>query len=58
MNLRRNSLALAGAAEDWDQCGQLEQRLKALGYAVKLERLEAIAETEVRFTIHAEGGGP
>jgi len=58
LSLRRNSLALTGVAEDWDQCGQLEQRLKALGYAVKLQRQEAIAENEVRFTVNAEGGGP
>jgi len=58
LSLRRNSLALTGVAEDWDQCGELEQRLKALGYTVKLERQEAVAETEVRFTVNAEGGGP
>jgi len=58
LNLRRNSLVLTGVADDWDQCGQLEQRLKALGYAVKLQRQEAIAENEVRFTVNAEGGGP
>lgn len=58
LSLRRNSLALTGVAEDWDQCGQLEQRLKKLGYTVKLQRQEAIAENEVRFTVNAEGGGP
>lgn len=58
LSLRRNSLALTGVAEDWDQCGQLELRLKALGYAVKLQRQEAIAENKVRFTVNAEGGGP
>ena len=58
LSLRRNSLILTGVTEDWDQCGQLEQRLKALGYTVKLERQEAVAETEVRFTVNAEGGGP
>lgn len=58
LSLRRNSLVLTGVSEDWDQCEQLEQRLKALGYTVKLERQEAVAETEVRFTINAEGGGP
>ncbi|MBI2437401.1 MAG: hypothetical protein HYV36_01105 [Lentisphaerae bacterium] len=58
LNLRRDSLALTGLAEDWDQCGELEERLKALGYAVKLERQEAVAETEVRFSIKAEGGAP
>ncbi len=58
LSLRHNSLNLTGVTEDWDQCGQLEQRLKALGYTVKLERQEAVAETEVRFTVNAEGGGP
>ncbi|MDP2989356.1 MAG: hypothetical protein Q8O57_02180, partial [Kiritimatiellota bacterium] len=58
LSLRRNSLILSGVTEDWDQCGQLEQRLKALGYTVKMERQEAVAETEVRFTVNAEGGGP
>ncbi|MBU1734257.1 MAG: hypothetical protein KJ692_03365, partial [Verrucomicrobia bacterium] len=58
LSLRRNSLILTGVTEDWDQCGQLEQRLMALGYTVKLERQEAVAETEVRFTVNAEGGGP
>ncbi|MDD5678226.1 MAG: hypothetical protein PHW60_09600 [Kiritimatiellae bacterium] len=58
LNLRRNSLVLTGVADDWDQCGQLEQGLKTLGYTVKLQRQEAIAENEVRFTVNAEGGGP
>jgi len=58
LNLKRNSLILTGVSEDWDQCGQLEQRLKALGYTVKMERQEAVAETDVRFTVNAEGGGP
>ncbi|MBU4286055.1 MAG: hypothetical protein KKD76_04030 [Verrucomicrobia bacterium] len=58
LSLRRNNLILTGVTEDWDQCGQLEQRLKALGYTVKLDRQEAVAETEVRFTVNAEGGGP
>ncbi len=58
LKLKRNSLVLTGVAEDWDQCGTLEQNLKALGYTVKLDRQEAVAETEVRFTINAEGGGP
>lgn len=58
LNLKRNSLALTGVTEDWDQCGQLERRLKAMGYSVKLERQEAVAETDVRFTVNAEGGGP
>ncbi len=58
LNLKRNSLVLTGVTEDWDRCGQLEQRLKALGYTVKLERQEAVAEAEVRFTVNAEGGGP
>ena len=58
LSLRRNSLILSGVSEDWDQCGQLEQRLKALGYTVKLERQEAVAEADVRFTVNAEGGGP
>lgn len=57
LSLKRNRLILTGVAEDWDQCGQLEQRLKALGYTVKLERQEAVAEAEVRFTVNAEGGG-
>jgi len=58
LSLKRNSLILSGVTEDWDQCGQLEQRLKTLGYTVKMERQEAVAETEVRFTVNAEGGGP
>ncbi|MFH1476871.1 MAG: hypothetical protein ABIH24_05210 [Verrucomicrobiota bacterium] len=58
LSLRRNSLVLTGMTEDWDQCGQLEQRLAALGYTVKLERQEAVAEAEVRFTVNAEWGGP
>ncbi|MBI2440951.1 MAG: hypothetical protein HYV35_06215 [Lentisphaerae bacterium] len=58
LSLRRNSLVLTGLAEDWDQCGELEERLKALGYSVKLERQEAVAETAVRFTVNAQGGGP
>lgn len=58
LSLKRNSLILTGATEDWDQCGQLERRLKAMGYTVKLERQEAVAETDVRFTVNAEGGGP
>ena len=58
LSLRRNSLILTGVTDDWDQCGQLEQRLKALGYTVKLDRQEAVAEDEVRFTINAERGGP
>lgn len=58
LSLKRNSLMLTGVTEDWDQCGQLEQRLKAMGYTVKLDRQEAVADTDVRFTVNAEGGGP
>lgn len=57
LSLKRNSLTLSGVTEDWDQCGQLEKRLKALGYTVKLDRQDAVAEAEVRFTVNAEGGG-
>lgn len=58
LNLKYNSLVLTGVAEDWDQCATLEQNLKALGYTVKMDRQEAVAEAEVRFTINAKGGGP
>jgi hypothetical protein len=58
LTIRRNGLIISGTAVDWNQCDHLEQRLKALGYAVTLERQEAVADTTVRFTVTGQGGGP
>ncbi len=52
--LRRAGFELAGEADDWDQCERLAARLRALGYAVTLERQEALAEAQVRFLIQGQ----
>ena len=54
LTLQRKDFLLTGTSADWDQCEQLAMRLKALGYAVKLERQEAIADAQVRFSIKGE----
>ncbi len=54
--LQRNGFALNGTADDWDRCERLAARLKAPGYAVKLERQETAADTRTRFSIKGTSG--
>lgn len=54
LTFQRAGFALAGAGDDWDQCESLAKRLRALGYAVKLERQESPAGGQARFIIKGE----
>lgn len=54
LSLRKGGVLIAGTAEDWDQCEQFTDRLQAMGYAVTLDRQEAVADTLVRFTVKGD----
>ncbi len=54
LTLQRQNFTLTGASDDWDQCERLAVRLKELGYAVQLERQEAVADVQVQFSIKGE----
>jgi len=54
LTLQRNGFLLTGTSDDWDRCERLAVRLKAPGYVVKLERQEAVADAQVRFSIKGE----
>lgn len=56
LTLQRNGFLLTGTSDDWDRCERLAVRLKAPGYGVKLERQEAVADAQVRFSVKAEKG--
>ena len=49
--LRDKSVAIEGAADDWNQCGALSAHLAKLGFRVRLDRRGALAEDKVRFSI-------
>lgn len=50
--LQSNSVAIAGAAETWDAALELQRRLTALGYTVKLDRREGVPDNQVYFSIN------
>ncbi len=51
LSLGRDKVAISGAAEDWNQCGEFAARLREMGYTLALDRQEAIADGLVRFTV-------
>lgn len=51
LELRKHGLLIAGTAEDWDLCEVFAQRVRAMGYAVSLDRREAAGEGPIRFEL-------
>lgn len=54
LSLKPGRLMLTGAADNWDQCESLAEKLKQLGYAVTLERKDTSGENQVRFAVQGE----
>ena len=49
--LNAKSATLLGVADDWKMCEKLAARLRDLGFAVRLDRQEVVADDRVRFSI-------
>jgi hypothetical protein len=54
LSLDREQAVISGTAADWDACNQLVETLAAAGYAVKLDRKDALEDERVPFTIEPE----
>lgn len=55
LSLSRDKILLSGTAGDWNSCNELSAYLKHEGFAVKLDRKEALIDERIPFTI-ASGG--
>lgn len=51
LELSREKVLIAGAAEDWNYCAALVESLAGLGYKTELERREAEDDNGVRFIV-------
>jgi len=54
LSLARERVSVSGTAADWDACNRLVETLSSAGYAVKLDRRDALEDERVPFAIESE----
>ena len=55
LSLSARTVSVEGSADDWNACEKLSSRLAALGFKVKLDRKDALAEERIHFVLTTPG---
>lgn len=55
-SLSRDNVSVGGTAGGWKKCESLLDALKQMGYAVKMDRKESMADERISFSIITTGG--